>query len=140
MTAPAFPRRRIARGFTLIEVLIAVLIFSVGILGAVGMQAKLQQATSQNGDRARASMLANDMASQMWAMQTADPSSTALSGPYGTWLNRVQTASGNGAVGLSNGVGLVSYNATTKTSTITITWREPNATSNSSFTTSVVIP
>jgi type IV pilus assembly protein PilV len=140
MTAPAFPRRRAARGFTLIEVLVAILIFSVGILGAIGMQAKLQQSTSQNGDRARASMLANEMASQMWALQTVDPSDSSLVTVYSAWQTRVATPSGSGAAGLPSGAASVAYNSTTKTSTIIIKWREPSATSDSTFQTSVVIP
>jgi len=143
MTAPACPRRA-SRGFTLIEVLISILIFSVGILGAIGMQAKLQQSTTQNGDRARASMLANELASQMWARQTVDTSSDAtLATAYAAWQTRVATSTGTGATGLPNGAGSALYNSSKKTSTITITWKAPNAAAaaaSSSFSTSVVIP
>jgi len=127
-------RRRAARGFTLIEVLISVLIFTVGILGAVGMQAKLTQATLQNGDRARASMLADEMASQMWIKNSADIAN-ADSTFYGKWQSRVSTPSTSG---LAGGSGTVSYSTATKVSTITISWSNQNG--SHSFATSVVIP
>lgn len=129
-------RRRTARGFTLIEVLIAVLIFSVGILGTLGMQVRLAQATVQNGDRARASMLADEVASQMWLKRSAD---IANADPnfYKYWLTRVSTPSTSG---LPQGSGAVAYTTSTKISTITISWTPTNQTSSHSFVTSVVIP
>ncbi len=127
-------RRHAARGFTLIEVLVSVLIFTVGILGAVGMQARLTQSTLQNGDRARASMLADEVASQMWAVRSADIAN-ADSNFYSAWTTRV----GNPATsGLPQGTGAVSYSTTTKVSLITITW--VNQSGSHSFVTSVVIP
>jgi type IV pilus assembly protein PilV len=129
-------RRRAARGFTLIEVLIAVLIFSVGILGTLGMQVRLAQATVQNGDRARASMLADEVASQMWLKRSADIAN-ADSAFYTAWKTRVATPATSG---LPQGGGVVSYATSTKISTITITWTPTNQTSSHSFVTSVVIP
>lgn len=138
MNAFAHPssRRRTARGFTLIEVLISILIFTVGILGAVGMQVRLSQATVANGDRARASMLADEVASQMWLKHSADIAN-ADSNFYNAWTSRVSNPSTSG---LPQGTGTVSYSTTTKISTITITWIPPNQSSSHSFVTSVVIP
>ncbi len=127
-------RRHATRGFTLIEVLIAILIFTVGILGAVGMQARLTQATLQNGDRARASMLADEMASQMWIKHSADIAN-ADSTFYSKWQSRVSTPTTSG---LSGGSGTVTYSTTTKISTINISWSNQNG--SHSFVTSVVIP
>lgn len=129
-------RRRAARGFTLIEVLISILIFTVGILGTLGMQVKLAQATVQNGDRARASMLADEMASQMWLKHSADIAN-ADSAFYTAWKTRVGTPATSG---LPQGSGAVSYATSTKISKITITWTPTNQTSTNSFVTSVVIP
>ena len=126
--------RRTARGFTLIEVLIALLIFTVGILGTLGMQVRLAQATVQNGDRARASMLADEVASQMWLKRSADIAN-ADSAFYKAWKTRVATPTTSG---LAQGSGVVSYATGTKISTITITWT--NQTNSHSFVTSVVIP
>ncbi len=140
MTACSSRRRRAAFGFTLIEVLVSILIFSIGVLGAIAMQAKLQKASVQNGDRARASMLADEMSSLMWARQTTNPAAAALATDYANWQTRVSATTANG---LPNGSGTVSYNATTKVSTITITWRPTSMASTdtaNSFVTSVVIP
>ena len=57
--------RRPTRGFTLIEVLISILVFSFGLLGAAAMQAVAVQAATQNGDRSRAGLLANEMVSTL---------------------------------------------------------------------------
>jgi type IV pilus assembly protein PilV len=55
------------RGSMLIEVLVAVLIFSVGILGIVGLQASSVKASSDAKYRSEAGLLANELIGQMWA-------------------------------------------------------------------------
>ncbi len=124
---------RAQRGFTLIEVLIAILIFSLGLLGTAALQARVVQVATQNGDRARAALLANEMVSQLWAAQSATP--TALA----TWQTQVSTPSMSG---LPNGSGTVTTNASTNTAVITVTWRAPSAASGAqlnSYTTTVAI-
>lgn len=129
------PRRR-ARGFTLIEVLISILIFSFGILGAVGMQARLQQASVQNGDRARASMLADEMAAMMWAHGSVNIPSIDSSF-YTAWQSHVASPSTSG---LPSGAGTVALDSTGKVATIKITWTPTSQASSSTFKTTVVIP
>lgn len=51
----------------LIEVLVAVLIFSVGILGIVGLQGSAVKASSDAKYRSEAGLLANELIGQMWA-------------------------------------------------------------------------
>jgi type IV pilus assembly protein PilV len=128
-------RHRTVRGFTLIEVMISILIFSFGILGAVGMQARLAQATVRNGDRARASLLADELASQMWLKQSVNiPSNDPF---YTAWATRVATPTTSG---LPSGSGSFALDSTNKIATIKITWTPTNQSSQSSFKTSVVIP
>lgn len=55
------------RGAMLIEALIAILIFSVGVLGIIGMQASAVQASTDSSFRSEAAMLANELIGQMWA-------------------------------------------------------------------------
>jgi type IV pilus assembly protein PilV len=136
MNAHSSRRRRGARGFTLIEVLISILIFSFGILGAIGMQARLAQATVRNGDRARASLLADELASQMWLKRSVNISS-ADNAFYTAWQTRVGTPA---ASGLPSGSGSVTLDTTGAIATIKIVWTPTNQSSQNSFQTSVVIP
>lgn len=55
-----------SRGFTLIEGLLAVLIFSVGILGIVTLQGNTVRMTTDAKYRMNASFLANNLVAKMW--------------------------------------------------------------------------
>jgi type IV pilus assembly protein PilV len=56
-----------AGGFSLIEVLVAVLVFAIGVLGVVGLQTVGMQANSDSSTRSQALALAYDMADRMRA-------------------------------------------------------------------------
>jgi len=56
-------------GFTLIEILIALVIFSIGLLGLAGMQLRGSEGTNTAYFRSQATLLANDMAERMHANQ-----------------------------------------------------------------------
>ena len=66
MTKPA----RQQGGAALLEVLVAVLIFSIGILAVVGMQAFSVRAVSDAKYRADASFLANQALGRLWGDPT----------------------------------------------------------------------
>lgn len=53
-------------GFTLVEALIGVLIFIIGVLGVVGLQSKMIKNVSDAKYRADAAYLADQIVSQMW--------------------------------------------------------------------------
>lgn len=53
------------RGVTLIEVMVTVIILSVGLLGMAGMQARLQQSEMEAYQRSQALMLLKDMANRI---------------------------------------------------------------------------
>ena len=55
-----------ARGFTLIEVLVSLLVFSVGILGMAGFQAMATRNSVDAGERGRAALMANELIAKMW--------------------------------------------------------------------------
>ncbi len=55
------------QGAFLLEALIGILIFSLGILGIVGLQAQAMRFTNDAEYRAEAVYLANSLISQMWA-------------------------------------------------------------------------
>lgn len=85
-----------SRGLVLIDVLIAVLVFSLGVLAIVALQAVAVQQSSQAKYRADATMLVNALISQMWLTdrQVATLSSSFATGGvgYDAWLATVQTA------------------------------------------------
>lgn len=57
---------RAQRGVMLLEALIGILIFSVGILAMVGMQATAFSASADAKNRAEAAAFANDIISRIW--------------------------------------------------------------------------
>src|SRR5258708_6419255 len=69
MKTPSFERRgmpRLQQGVMLLEALVAILIFSVGIIAVMGMQAVSISQVSQSKYRADASYLAQQVIGQMW--------------------------------------------------------------------------
>lgn len=54
-------------GFAIIEALIALLLFSLAVLGLVGLQASLARAAASAKYRAEAAYLASDLIGTMWA-------------------------------------------------------------------------
>ncbi len=57
-------------GFMLIEVMVSVLLFSVGVLAVVGLQASMSKAQTASKDRADAAYLANEVIGLMWSDAT----------------------------------------------------------------------
>jgi len=112
--APA-PRRRV-RGVSLIEVMVVVVLFSIGLIGLVGLQAKAVQHSVSAEDSARAALLANEIVSAMWGAGSVNlPTATVA-----TWNTSVGDPTGRG---LPNGQGTVSVTGTV--ATVTVTWRAP---------------
>jgi len=108
-------------GFTLIEVLVAILICSIGLLGIVGLQAKAIQYSVGSEDVNRAAILAGEA---VWAIQ--DQQSVPLSATaYAAWQARVQDP----AVGFAYGQGTISDPDANNVVRITITWTPPDAAS-----------
>lgn len=82
------------RGFALIEALIALLIFTLGTLGLVGLQVSMARANSSAKFRADAAALANDLVGTMWAdaPHLGSYATTACPGyaPCAAWVGRLQ--------------------------------------------------
>ncbi len=124
---------RRSRGFTLIEVLVVMALFSFGLLGLVGLQAKAVQYSVGAEDSSRAALLANEIVSTMWGLRTVTlPTATVTA-----WQLRVANASVNG---LPNGAGTITVS--NNIATVTITWRGPSEPSTAShqYVTQVLIP
>jgi len=133
MTARPNPTRRPRRGLSLIEVLIVLLLFSFGLLGLVGMQARAIQASMGAEDAQRAALLANDLASAMWGANTVTLDAAVVT----AWQGVVADPT---ARGLPEGVGTV--DVTADVARITVTWRPPHLAAGSThrYVTEVVIP
>lgn len=128
-------RRSAVLGVGLIEVMVSLVIFLIGVLGLVKLQAHAIQVDTQAGDRNRAADLANEVVTQMWTSQTSKLSEEAQK----AWNDRVADAAHGG---LPNGVGKV-MTAKDGVTTVTITWHPPwRAASepDQTYLTQVVIP
>jgi type IV pilus assembly protein PilV len=144
------------RGMILIESLMAVAIFSLGILALIGMQATAMKQMTDARIRADASYLASQIISQMWTdrsyavdygYNTTTVSSCVFSG--GT------TSSGNANItnwigdstkkdsvmgALPNAQAQITVEAvTTSLVTVTLCWRAPQETETHSYTTTALI-
>lgn len=74
MSRPSSRSRRSQGGFTLIEVLVSVLVFSVGILAVVGLQGTAIKLSTDARQRAEATFLADQLLARMLI---ADPATAA---------------------------------------------------------------
>lgn len=70
------------RGFTLIEVLVAIIVFSFGLLGMVGMQAFALQANREARLQSQATSLARELAEMMRGNKQIAVLTTTASNPY----------------------------------------------------------
>jgi len=132
------------RGFVLLDALVAVVIFSIGIVGLVALQGAAMQMTGAASYRINAAMLADQLIAQMWA--NGDPSQLLTdyvgSGgkgdtKYMTWLSSIDCTSTSHVTGCLPGVPAnppsieISQQAITNSSnaqyqvTITINWQAP---------------
>ena len=58
-------------GITLVEVLVTLLIFTVGLLGLAGLQLKALQGASDSIQRSQATWIINDLADRIYANENA---------------------------------------------------------------------
>lgn len=138
------------RGMLLLEALIAILIFSLGILGVVGLQAaSIKQATAAE-DRAKAASLANDLISRMWASNHATLSTNFSSTGDGFthWLETVEGSKLPGVKGSDSLKPTISFTdgpasatgiAVSTQAEIVIKWQAHNESSAHQYTAIAVI-
>ena len=121
------------RGVGMIEILVAVLIFAIGLLGVGGMQIFALKMNTNADIRTRANLLATDMVERMrvnpsqweeYPMTSAECSSAVSDSPSSTdiaeldrslWCQKLERdlPEGKGAIEMANGV-----------VTITLSWQE----------------
>jgi type IV pilus assembly protein PilV len=132
-------RRGVARdqsGIALFECLMALLIFSIGLLGLLGLEARVMNISTDSENRNRAAMLAGEVASQMWLNNTVNPAAPAIVAAEANAANQTQG-------GLPGGVvTVVPVAGTTNAADITVTWQEVSDAplSPSTLTTRVILP
>ncbi len=110
--------RRRARGLSLIEVLVAIVLISFGILGLASLQARAVQVSVSAEDSQRAALLANELAAAMWGANTVSLPAADIT----AWQARVGNAS---VAGLPNATGSVSV--ASGVARITVEWRANHA-------------
>lgn len=127
--------RKPQSGIMLLEALIAILIFSIGILGIVGMQGSTIKASRDGKFRSEAGLLANELIGQMWigardgtALQTNFQTGGAI---YTPWAARVAaTLPGAGATAnpplVTVTPGVAGPPQTPSTVTVIVRWQAPN--------------
>lgn len=127
------------QGFMLLEALIAILIFSMGILAIIGLQAASIKLSTDAKYRSEAGLLANQLIGQMWVSdRTAATLQTNFQGGEGTngdlytaWVaSSVQTTL-PGVTGVPANQPTVTVStapATLGRVTIQIFWQSPNET------------
>lgn len=105
-----------ARGFTLIEVLVSLLVFSVGILGMAGFQAMATRNSVEASERSRAALMANELVAAMWQAHSTKLGEDVVK----AWEERLADSK---ASGLLDGKGVVAeLNDDVDAVLITITW------------------
>jgi type IV pilus assembly protein PilV len=81
-TAPARLSHLAQAGFSLIEVLVAIIILSIGMLGAVGMQAAAMQSNKETRNQSVAASFARELADKMRGNHAVAIKSAAADNPY----------------------------------------------------------
>jgi len=126
------------RGATLLEAMVGILIFSLGILALVGMQALAIKQVTDAKYRADASFLANQIIGEMWVKRS---SPTFLidhdydgngSPPAGlvNWVSSVQNSLPGISAGSNQPTVTVAGTPTNWTVTVRVFWQPPAATAN----------
>jgi type IV pilus assembly protein PilV len=112
------------RGSILIEGLVSILIFSVGVLALMGMQSVAIKNASQAQYRSEAALLAGQILNQMMVDQAGIANYVDGGGAPARDAWDIQVADT-----LPNGAGSIAYvdtPATPRLATITVTWRAPD--------------
>lgn len=113
-------------GFMLLEVLISVVIFSIGILGLLGLQANMAKAQTEAKARADASYLASELQGLMWS-DLANLAQYQIQSGACTNTNNARCTNWVSKLGqsLPSASSTVTVDTTNGDVSITITWQLP---------------
>lgn len=121
------------RGFALLEVLVALIVCAIGVLGVVGLQGTMTRAQTSSAFRGEAAYLAQQLIGDMWLDRAnlASYASADCGATCTAWQHRV-------ADRLPAGESTVTVNAATGVVTIEIRWTAPGE-ATSRFTTATAV-
>ncbi len=126
---------RSQQGFMLIEVLVSILIFSVGVMALIGLQARMTEAQTSAKIRADAAYLTSEIVGVMWGdiKNLSQFNGVACDNHprCKDWKTKVSET-------MPAGTGSIAINATTNLVTISVTWKQHN-TEQHSYSTSTFI-
>lgn len=113
------------RGSVLLESMIAILIFSMGILAIVGLQGASIKNTASAKYRTDASMLANQIIGQMWTDDKTTVSlQTSYNSPSGAKYIAWKANVANTLPGVASNAPTITIDAS-NAATVTIWWQSP---------------
>lgn len=123
----AFGRAANARGWAVLDGLIAIVIFSIGILGMVALQAVAVKLTTDAKYRTDAAMLADRVIAQMWGANPAALSTNfaGANGSGGSAYLQWAKAVADGLPGVSTNQPSIAINNNNLV-TVTVNWLAPN--------------
>ncbi|HLP97178.1 MAG TPA: prepilin-type cleavage/methylation domain-containing protein [Sideroxyarcus sp.] len=104
------------QGVVIIEALIAILIFSIGVLGIVGMQANMVKNTAESKYRADAGYIAQQQIGNLWADPTLLPAEGVTITPD------ISSQLPGGTLTITRGTAAAN---TANLFTVTVTWQQP---------------
>lgn len=132
-----FSSRKSGRGIVLIEALVAVLLFTVGVLALVGLQGAMTRNQTEAKLRGDASFLASEIVGTMWGdagnVASYATASCASYARCNEWKTKVERVMPGGTVAVAVGSG-----ATAGAVTVTVSWTTPGDGTHN-YTTSTVI-
>jgi len=128
---------RRAAGFALIEVMVSVLLFAIGILGLVGLQATMTQTQTESKVRADAANLVDELATVMWGQLGNQNTMANLAGfstggcggdaACGAWLTKMQRALPGGTLtDLTFNNVADTWDVNHGMVSVTLSWSQPN--------------
>ncbi len=117
-------------GMSLIEVMVAIVIFALGALGIAGLQARALKGNESSLQRTQAVIAANSLIDAMRANQvprnTINMTCNGGNGEFGQWLADLQNGLGQGSCG-QIACAANANPAGTATCTVTIQWNDQRA-------------
>jgi len=118
----ALSRRSHVRGIALIEVMVAALIFMLGVLGLVGLQGSMTRVQTESKVRTDAAYLASELVGRMWSDTT---NLGSYNGSSCASLDRCKEWEDKVAKSLPGGTGTISVDVPTGDVSVQVAWTMP---------------